>query len=125
MVNGTAKNNIITVLILVFMVTQHNDTYAHEGGSPIDEYGCHHYIINGEYHNYHENNPERPCEPDVIPDALIVVGGVVVVVVLVILVLRISTHNQYQFTENQDKMYIKPTFDLNNQSAGIKFGLKF
>ena len=73
MANGSAKNIIFTVLILVFMVTQHNDTYAHEGGSPIDEYGCHHYIINGEYHNYHENNPERPCEPDVIPDALIVV----------------------------------------------------
>ena len=34
MVIGSTKNIIITVLILVFMVTQHNDTYAHEGGSP-------------------------------------------------------------------------------------------
>lgn len=125
MVIGLLKVTLNVFLILVFLVIQQNNTFAHEGGTPIDEYGCHHYIINGEYHNYHENNPERPCEPDVIPDELIIVAGVVAVAVLVVLLLRYTSPGQYQVVEKQDNMYIKPTYDLNNQSAGLKFGLKF
>ena len=75
MVNATIRFTLIVLLIQVIFISQRNYVFAHEGGTPIDEYGCHHYIINGKYHNYHENNPERPCEPDVIPDALLIVGA--------------------------------------------------
>ena len=125
MVNATIRFTLVVLLIHVISITQQNYVFAHEGGTPIDEYGCHHYIINGEYHNYHENNPERPCEPDVIPDALLIVGGVALVAVLVILLLSSTSHNQYQLTDKQENFYLKPTFNLNNQSAGFKFGLKF